>query len=98
MFSLGFSSLLVALLASCVAGKDVINSNLVNREVTRHIDLRTHVAHVSTSFSLENTGAQPASSFHYAIDPAHAKTVAHISATVSFLITFKPLLIFFGTR
>lgn len=76
-------SLVLLLAVTCLAAKDAINANLVNREITRRIDLRTQIAHASYEFEIENTGSSAAANFHFAVDAHHGKQLAFLEATVS---------------
>ena len=74
--------LTLLLAVSCLAAKDAVNKNLVNREITRKIDLRTQVAHISYEYEIENTGSSPAANFHFAVESHHGEELSFIGATV----------------
>lgn len=57
------------------------NANLVNEEVSRNIDLKTHLVKVTTSVTLRNDGTAPLPAFQFVVDPSHAKQLAHIQVT-----------------
>lgn len=76
---------LLLLAAGCSAGKDAISSNLVNREITRQIDLKTQVAHVTNEYVIENTGSSAVSHFHFALEAHHGKQLSFIGATVRWI-------------
>ena len=54
-----------------------VRSDLINEEVTRVIDLQSHLVKVTTTILLRNDGS-PESTFRYTVDPSHAKHLAHI--------------------
>ena len=65
-----------------------INSNLVNSEVTRNIDLSSQIAKSSLTLRFENTGDPPVTSFYVPIDASLSEKLAHISASVSVTVVF----------
>lgn len=65
-----------------------INTNLVNSEVTRNVDISSQIAKSTVSLRLENSGDAPASSFHVPIDASLSDHLAYISASVSETILF----------
>jgi len=69
-----FLCLLVAFLAFARA-------TLVNDEVQRTIDLRSHLVSVATKVTLKNTGDKSVSRFTFQVDPKHASELNYISFT-----------------
>jgi oligosaccharyltransferase complex subunit alpha (ribophorin I) len=57
------------------------DASLVNEEVSREIDLKSHLVKIATTITLKNTGDDAVTSFNFAIDPSHASDLAHISAS-----------------
>ena len=58
---------------------NICNAELVNEEVTRVIDLQTHLVKVTTTVTLKNGQGSAISSFRFTVDPSHAKQLAYIS-------------------
>lgn len=83
-FSFRLAALAALLLASCILGKDDINSRLVISEVSRKIDLSTQLTKVSTFVTLENGGDSATGHFHLAIEPSLVDKLAFVGVTVSF--------------
>lgn len=59
----------------------VTDASLINEEVSREIDLKSHLVKISTTITLKNTGDDAVTSFNFAVDPSHASELAHISAS-----------------
>jgi len=58
------------------------DATLINEEVVREIDLKSHLVKVTTTITLKNGGDSAVSSFQFAVDPSHASELAHISASL----------------
>ncbi|XP_076812550.1 dolichyl-diphosphooligosaccharide--protein glycosyltransferase subunit 1-like [Clavelina lepadiformis] len=56
------------------------SAELINEDVNRVIDLRSHLVKVTTTVTLRNRGG-PVSEFKFIVDPTHNKQLAHISFT-----------------
>ena len=54
-------------------------AELINEEVTRVIDLQTHLVKVTSTVVLKNGQGGSATTFQYTVDPSHAKQLAYIS-------------------
>ncbi|XP_065175299.1 dolichyl-diphosphooligosaccharide--protein glycosyltransferase subunit 1-like [Sycon ciliatum] len=72
---------LLLLAAGCLARNNGVSSNLVNREITRHIDLKTQVAHISYEYVIENTGSSAVPNFLFALESHHGKQLSFLGAT-----------------
>merc|ERR1719206_1180391 len=70
--------LVLCLLAAFLA---VTRATLVNDEVQRTIDLRSHLVTVATKVTLKNTGDKSVSRFTFQVDPKHASELNYISFT-----------------
>merc|ERR1719206_369979 len=70
--------LFLCLLAAVLA---VAGATLVNDEVQRTIDLRSHLVTVATKVTLKNTGDKSVSRFTFQVDPKHASELNYISFT-----------------
>merc|ERR1719513_109057 len=70
--------LFLCLLAAFLA---VAGATLVNDEVQRTIDLRSHLVTVATKVTLKNTGDKSVSRFTFQVDPKHASELNYISFT-----------------
>ena len=70
--------LFLCLLAAFLA---VAGATLVNDEVQRTIDLRSHLVSVVTKVTLKNTGDKSVSRFTFQVDPKHASELNYISFT-----------------
>ena len=57
------------------------DATLINEEVSREIDLKSHLVKITTTITLKNGGDSAVSSFQFAVDPSHASELAHISAS-----------------
>jgi len=76
--------LFVILLLGCILG--FTKATLVNEEVTRVIDLKSHLVRVITKVTLKNTGEKSLSRFQFVLDPKHSGDLASILFTqVNFL-------------
>ena len=83
--------LVIAVLLACVTAE------LVNEDVTRVIDLRTHLVKVTTTVILKNDKSGPVSTFRFTVDPSHAKHLAYIAFTkVGSLIDYNNNLLLLG--
>ncbi|XP_078488301.1 dolichyl-diphosphooligosaccharide--protein glycosyltransferase subunit 1-like [Ciona intestinalis] len=57
----------------------IASATLVNEEVSRVIDLKSHLVKVTTTVTLKNTGNSAVSNFQFTVDPTHVKQLAYIS-------------------
>jgi len=71
----GIKLCLIALLLA------LADASLVNEEVSREIDLKSHLVKIATTITLKNDGDSAVISFDFAVDPTHASELAHISAS-----------------
>lgn len=67
--------LLLALVLGCTS------ATLVNKDVSREVDLSTQIAKVKSEVTVENTGAGPASSYTVLIDLAAKPNLAYVSVS-----------------
>uniref|UniRef100_H2Z4F8 Dolichyl-diphosphooligosaccharide--protein glycosyltransferase subunit 1 n=1 Tax=Ciona savignyi TaxID=51511 RepID=H2Z4F8_CIOSA len=58
-------------------------ATLVNEDVNRVINLKSHLVKVTTTVVLKNTGTSPVSAFVFNVDPSHIKELAYISISKS---------------
>ena len=82
--------LFVCLLRSCFAAEEADASLIVVR-ASREVDLSSSVVKQSVTFSFENSGTNPVSSFLYVVDANVASNLAYISAEVSCLCGGKSM-------
>lgn len=55
------------------------SAELVNEDVNRVIDLRSHLVKVTTTVTLKNDKSGPVTTFRFTVDPSHAKQLAYIA-------------------
>ena len=70
-------------LLSIVYSLDSVNSNIVNENVKRVIDISTHLVRITSTIVIENTGKSPISTYVYTIDNGLSDQLSFIKATVS---------------
>lgn len=77
-----YSLLIVLLLTlvSCVAPLGEINTNLVNKNVERLIDLSSQLVKITTSITIENAGKDSVLNYVIALEPGTAGNLSYISA------------------
>ena len=83
----GIKLCLIALLLA------LADASLVNEEVSREIDLKSHLVKIATTITLKNDGDSAVVSFDFAVDPTHASELAHISASqvIMIILSMKDL-------
>ena len=74
---------LLALSITNVFCKDAINSGIVNAEVSRKIDISSHLVKVSETIKIENKGSSSVSSYLLAIPSSENDKLSFLSAAVS---------------
>lgn len=72
-------SLLLLTIISIVSAA-TIKSGLVNKEVNRVVDIKTHVEEVAISIEIENEGTQPTDEYYLAIHPDKVPHLSYLSA------------------
>ena len=74
--------LLCAVIGSCFAAEEP-NDKLTITRASRDLDLTSHLAKQSVSFTLQNEGETPVTSFLYTVDKILVDNLAFIEAEVS---------------
>ena len=73
--------------ASCKEAKirqDNVNNDLILTNVDRKIDISTHLAKITSSITIENTGKGSVGFFLYAVEPSLQDNLSYFGASVSF--------------
>ncbi len=61
------------------------SADLVNTKVERTIDLSSHLAYITNTITVENTGSGSLKSYTFLVEPLHAKHVSSVKAQVIIL-------------
>ena len=78
-----FSLLALANCKDAKARQDAVNSDLVLTNVERKVDISTHLAKISSSITIENTGKSSVGFFLYAVEPSLQDNLSFLGASVS---------------
>ena len=82
-----FSLLAYANCKDAKARQDAVNSDLVLTNVERKVDISTHLAKISSSITIENTGKSSVGFLLYAVEPSLQENLSFLGASVSYVLS-----------